>query len=390
MKKLRYCIVIIFLIIILSPILLITAKKLQLTKHSFGGNLSGYFDSHKKIEYSKKTFLNREYQKKFEEYINSTIPLRGYYIRLFKQLQFTFFKLSTSIIGKNTNLFEISYINVECGLDPQFDYSIPEKYSELKEYVKQLETLQKNLKKINKDFLFYITPSKANVNYDDIPDKYRNKKAIDYIPPYFYLKKLLSETDINYIDSRDYFFKEGIPAFYKTGIHWSRPVEQKVSKEIVDRLSIISNKNLPKIELKELKTSNTPIKRDADLFNLDNVIIKPHGTYYEYETNYIIDENYYKPKFLIQGGSFSDGFYKYDYADFADESYKIFYELILRDKAGNQKKITSWEDIDFTDILNQIDFVIIEVNEAAIPYYSSNFAGYLNNILDTYTPDSKK
>lgn len=383
MKKITILYSILFLLIVYLPSSLMIAYRLHLTSKTFQVfNLVGYFESHKRPSFSKHFYANGDYQKNFEKWLNSRISFRGFYIRLYNQIQFSIFKLSNRIIGKNDDIFEISYINTECGFIS--DFSNPENYQKLNEYVNHLENIQNKLKKTGKYFIFYITPSKATQHFNNIPLKYRLKKPKDYTTPYYYLKKLLSETSINYLDSRDFFSTDGTPDFYTTGIHWARPIEQRVSQAIVENLSSRSNQKLPKIILNELTSSNAPIKRDADVFNLVNMFEKPKGTYYEYEAETKAESDSLKPNFMIQGGSFAEGFYHYDYADFTRNSDKFFYNVTFRKKDGTQIKITKWEDIDFTEILDNVEFVIIELNEAVIHGFSNGFVEYLDSFLNGY------
>ncbi len=136
--------------------------------------------------------------------------------------------------------------------------------------------------------------------------------------------------------------------------------------------------------MNESTSSNVPIKRDADVFNLANIFEKPQGTYYEYEAETKAGLDSLKPNFMIQGGSFAEGFYNYDYADFTKNSYLFFYNRHFCKKDKFLIKITKWEDIDFTEILDNVDFVVVELNEAVIPNFSNGFVEYLDSFLDRY------
>lgn len=377
------CTIPLFILIIFVPLILTCIT--NFTGINFNGQLYGYFDNPPtKINFSLRNYFNREYQKNVEQRFNSDINLREQYIRLYNQIQFTFFKLAPQkIIGKNNDLFEYPYIDAECGLSKANDFSIPENFKRLKDYVNHLQSIQNKLHKIDKYFIFYTTPSKATYDYKNIPLKYRLKKRADYKQPYFFLKELISSRNINYIDSRDFFSKDNLPIFYTTGIHWARPLEQRISQAIVKKMSVLSNQNFPEIILKEIKTSKEPYRRDADLFELTNVFSKPNGLYYEYKVDIKKEQDFNEPMFLIQGGSFSEGFYTFDYYTYSRDSYKIFYDQILKNKDSEQP-VLKWENIDFTSILNNIDFVIIELNEAAISSYSSGFVEFLDSFLDTY------
>ena len=388
----KYAIVnsILFFLIVFSPGFMKGARLLHLiTKDFHGSSLSGYFESHERPSFSKHSYATRDYQKDFEAWLNSHVSLRAFYIRIYNQIQFTLFKLSNRIIGKNDDIFEMIYINAECGLVPGCNFDNPKNYKKLKEYVRHLENVQNKLQKIGKQFLFYTTPSKATQHFNNIPLKYRLKKQSDYITPYYYLKELLSNTSINYIDSRDFLSTDGTPDFYNTGIHWARPIEQRVSQAIVENLSERSNKKLPRIVLGELKSSDLPIKRDADVYNLVNMIQNPHGAYYEYEAQ-VKAECESLPNFLIQGGSFAEGFYVFDYAGYTKQSYKFFYGRELRNNDGTKTEIKKWKEMPFEEILDNVDYVIVELNESVIHKFSNGFVKYLDSFLNSYRPKNIK
>ena len=372
-----------FILIIFLPLIL--ACITNFTGIYFNGFLYGYFDNPpSKIDLSPKNYFLREYQKNFEQRFSSDISLREQYIRLYNQIHFTFFKLASKrIVGENNDLFEYPYIDAECGLSKANDFSIPENYKRLENYVNHLQSIQNKLHKINKYFIFYTTPSKATYDYKNIPLKYRLKKRPDYKQPYFFLKELISSRNVNYIDSRDFLPEDSLPVFYTTGIHWARPLEQRVSQAIVKKMSSLSNQKFPEIILKEIKTSRKPYRRDDDLFKLTNVFSKPNELYHEYKSDIKKEQDFIEPMFLIQGGSFSEGFYTFDYYRYSIDSYKFFYDQILKIKDSEQP-VLKWGNIDFTAILNNIDFVIIELNEAAISSYSNGFVEFLDTFLDTY------
>ena len=381
----NHAVCIAFLGIICLPAALTLAKACHLTKRNFGGNLSGYFESHEKISFSCRSYADREYQKKFESFLSDTIAMRGYYIRIYNQIQYSLFRLSSRIIGHNGDIFEMPYIATECGLSPEYDFSIPEQRQQLEEYVDHLESIQRKLEKLGKHFIFYITPSKAAVNFTDIPAKYRLKKPEGFKAPYFTLKELLLQKNICFLDGRDFFSTDGTPDFYPTGIHWARPIEQRVSRALVEKMASLTGKNIPRIILKDLQLSDEPYRRDTDVFELMNILTKPHGSYYEYEAEIAAAADSSTPRFLLQGGSFSDGFFFFDYEGIAPDSLQFLYNTSYRTSDGSMFPLASWDDMDFAALIDAVDVVLIELNEAVIANFSNGFAAYLDNQLDSCT-----
>lgn len=378
-----------FILIILFPLFLMIMDN-SFIGINFKGHLNGFFETPQKEDFSVSAYAKRDYQKKFESWFKFNIGLRGYFIRLYNQIHFTLFNLSKSrIVGKNGNFFEWDYIDAECGLSSKFDFSIPENLNRLDNYVDHLESLQNKLAKVNKHLIFFITPSKAVVDFNDIPLKYRLKKKDSFLSPYLHLRKKLCKKKINLIDSRNFLSKDGIPDFYKTGIHWARPLEQRTSKAVVEKMSALTNQNLPKLNLGHIKKSKVPFLRDADIYNVANLIFKPQGTYYEYEVKIDTTKNYQEPNFLIQGGSFADGLFAFDYTLAQRNSYRILYNKAYSKKNGPYIPIKKWEDINFTEILNNVKVVIIETNEAYIPNFNDGFVEYLDSFLDSYNNNTQ-
>ena len=374
---------VLFLAVIFLPIFLTCLAKI--TGRPFRERLDGYFDKVSRPHFSGGQYLSGTFQAEFEKWLNSSIRPREHYIRLYNQIQYSLFRLSKDIVGKHDNILGLGYIAAECGTDKNCDFSIPENHEKLADYVRRLASVQQKLSSAGKHFLFFITPSKATQFYDDIPLKYRIQRRADYRPPYHYLKELLEASGVRYLDSRDFVSTDGAPDFYATGIHWARPIEQRMSRAIVETMAEMSGRDLPRIDLGELRSSPAPYWRDADLFNLANIIAKPHGTYYEYEARIAETERSALPRYLVQGGSFAEGLFFKDYEKFIEKSYSFFYRQVLRSGRNNQK-ISNWDDVDFSALLDQVDFVLIEVNEAAISSFSNGYVEYLDNFLDTYIP----
>ena len=207
MLNFRFLFVCFFVTTIFTPSLLTCAYQYHFITNDFKGELSGFFDKNEKIELAKNFYDTREFQIKFESWFNSSLALRGYFIRFYNQVQFTFFRINNRIVGNNNDIFEPAYIYSEIGVLPEYDFSNQENFMQLKSYVNHLELIQRKLKKYNKHLLFCITPSKGCVMYDDIPYKYKVRKKTGFESPYLYLKKLLSSKAVDYIDSRDFFYE---------------------------------------------------------------------------------------------------------------------------------------------------------------------------------------
>lgn len=274
-----------------------------------------------------------------------------------------------------------------------------ERDAKVREYISRLVSIQNKLARHNKYFFVYITPSKASYTQVNIPDKYwlQSEGGGKRISEVF--RNELSNSNVNVFDSISCIPSDREwPLFYKTGIHWSRPIEQLSNIELVKRLAQLSGKNFHNNHICGLNISDTPFWRDADVYDLLNVCHKiPDTKFYEFAVE---DDNmqentipYDELRILVQGGSYSEGIIMDHFSHYAlDDRYLLFYNQLERQTDNSAKAIkdNDWNNIDLQFYLDNVDFVVIEVNEAAIPLFSNGFAEYLDSFLDNYRPMPRK
>lgn len=385
MNKSKKIIVFFFVFIIFCPILLAffhfaTGIKLDAT-------LNGYFDAVDAPELTMSSYIDGEYQPEYEEWLNDSLLPRALYTKIYNQIEYSCFDLGSRVIGKQNNIFEREYVEDALALD-EFNYALPDKQAELTAYAEHLVNIQNKLQKYNKHLVVYFTPSKAVSEVQDIPASYKARQTSDSIRAIEYLQTLLDQTDVPYLDSHDLLDTHRYPPFYSTGIHWARPIEQETSIALIDLLKEVSGKDLRNIELTSINTSNQPFWRDTDVYDLLNVFSPyPDLTYYEYGTKRQYPDVYEEANILLQGGSFAQGFLK-DYSELYtnDNISYINYGYYVMDEFGRTQTLDAWTDLDLGAYLDQADFVVIELQEAAIVKYSSGFAAYLDEYLDSYIP----
>lgn len=387
MKRLKsYIIFALFCGMICMPFGLKIIK--NLTGKTIDCALSGYFDATENPNFTLEDFFSGDYQKKYESYLNATILPRATYIKIYNQLRYTFFNLGTQIVGKNKDLFEEKYIVNELGLVNDVDFSIPENQEKLEHYIEKVQSIQDKLALVDKTFLLYTTPTKTQYKYEDIPNSYIIRKNNSALSGIDYLNKLIKQHDINYVDARTIIEKKShdYPVFYKSGIHWARPAEQLVSQNIIETLSKLSGKKLRGITLTNLKQSDQPFWRDADLLDLLNVYMGyPKEKYYEYDIELQNPKEYDPTHILVQGGSFAQGLEHDVFSQYSDDQlYYINYKNSISDLSGNYIPFNEWDELDLKKYLDQVDFVVIELNDAAIHNESSGFVEYLDQYLDEY------
>lgn len=352
--------------------------------------LKGYTDTVQKPKLTASTFWDGSYQNGYTAWYEANLKPRGVLTKTYATIQYNCFDLGNRTIGKNGDIFEMGYINDKLCINGSADYSNTEHWLEMSEYVDKLQTLQEKLEKFGKYLYVYIAPSKADFNYDNIPDKYTALGSSDAVRGVDAFRQLIAQTDVPYFICADVKGQLRYPAFYHSGIHWSRTFEQETSAYLLKEFAQVTGKNYRNILLsEEAKASSTPYWRDADVYDLLNVWNKPNETYYEYIAEAEVKENYDKIKILLQGDSFGKGLRK-DILDLYpfENYYHINYDESWQDKNGREYKIDSWDSLNFAKFLDGSDIVVIEAAETNIRRYSCGFVDYLIDFLDNYEPGS--
>ncbi len=368
---------------ILTTIYNMTNKKIDL-------ELKGNFTKVEKPNFEISDFISRDFQADFEGWWNENFVSRGYIITAYNQIRYSFFDLGNRIIGKEKSLFEEAYINDLLSIKENYDYSLEYNQIAMKTYMEQLENISRKLKEVGKEFLVYTTLSKAAEETKDVPYKYVWKyKDDNKIRAIDYFRSIVDSYDFCYIDSSEIFLnsENKYPVFYKTGIHWSRPIEQEVSLSILNEL-YLKGVQVGCFDLISLQESKIPYWRDADLYDVLNIYKGTMDeTYYEYETTIVRTGT---ANILIQGGSFALGFKK----DFIENQagtdiVDIFYNQYVEKSDGTKIPITSWNSLDLENYIEQADVIIIEINEHVLSNYSDGFVEYLSSYLEKINVDQR-
>lgn len=249
MKKI---VIIIFVLLISIPLLI---RFLEVDNTKWDLILIGNSENIEKPVFNIEKFIDKDYQYQYNRYIDSCLYPRGILTHIYSTIQYTIFNKVdreidnkefdhlVRILGKNNNIFHTRCIKKHYALEEMFDFSSKENKEKIDTFVKKLEKTRRKLKKYNKELYVYIAPGKEEFYENDIPDKYRNFNrgniTIDLA-----LRNKLEQTDIPHRFLVDMKEDLEFPAFYTTGIHWSRTYEQKASQVIIDDLRYITKKNI--------------------------------------------------------------------------------------------------------------------------------------------------
>ena len=229
-------------------------------------------------------WLNGDLQKGVNTLVSENFGGRELLIRIFNQTLYSAFHksymyLEMIIPGKHGDLFERNYLAVY----GRFDEPIPD--AEAEALVVMMKYLSERLKELGSCFVFVITPSKATIYPEDIPDRFlaKSESRKQRLTNYEVLVPLLQEYRVPYVDGREITLdhKETFPvrAYPKTGTHWTRAVAFFTTAALLKTIERESGRELPQFSESIESIDRRPDFVDDDLFKLLNLIEKPNQRY---------------------------------------------------------------------------------------------------------------
>lgn len=377
--------VFLFILILYCPTILQGIGSLWKVKTDV--TLLGFTDSAVKPELSAASYWEGTFQNDYSVWYENQLPLRGVYTKTYNTLRFMIFHLGNRPIGKDDFIFETSYLNAELAIGG-YDYSIAENIDNMKDMVEHMSSVNEKLDESGKKLYVYIAPSKANIYPDNMPMEYVRLSQEDAVRAVDLFRELISQTSVPFYICSD--MKEDLeyPAFYSTGIHWSRTYEQLATQHIINDLSGITKRNYRNIVITGVENSKMPFWRDTDVYDLLNVWTYPSIDYYQYSVMAQTGTDYEPLKMILFGDSFADGLQRDIYDNLQeDKIYLINRNNTVIDVDGNYILINQdWNNIDWKAYLDDSDVVVVEMTEPEIVNYTYGFIKYLDSYLDTYIP----
>ena len=230
------------------------------------------------------SWMSGDLQKGLNTLVSDNFAGRELLVRIYNQTLYSAFHKSYMnfemiIPGKDGDLFERNYLLFHGG----FREPIPNGENEA--LVVMMKYLSERLKELGSCFVFVITPNKANVYPEGIPDRYleKIKNGKQGSTDYENLVPLLKRYSVPYVDGREITLahKEtlSVRAFSKTGTHWSRAVAFFTTAALLKTIERESGREMPQLSESIESVDQRPDYTDDDLLNLLNIIQKPKQRY---------------------------------------------------------------------------------------------------------------
>ena len=338
-------------------------------------------------------WLNASWQKNTEKWLERRLGFRAGMIKTDNQIRFNVFGEASRVsadntpvvVGKGNWLYEEFYIE---------DYLRPRHYpvEETQRVTRAIKKLQEALEAHGVAFTVLISPNKAAVHPEKIPERYlKYKSAMDAPSSYREMLELFEQQDVNYVDG-DAFLKTVVgqaayPLFPRSGSHWSNYGAWLVLEEVIKALNPAMQNSFPECRLGEV-TMGDPKGVDQDLAGLINVWTKksfysPVPTFHlDYDES---DRPRPKPKVFMVGTSFADHITKLcDENDLVEEFALSGYFQGINQQIGSNFDATKLSLKDLYDLLVSRDAVILESNVTYLPDIGWNFPEQAVEALSTF------
>jgi alginate O-acetyltransferase complex protein AlgJ len=229
-------------------------------------------------------WMSGDLQKGLNTLVSENFAGRELLIRIFNQTLYSAFHksymyLEMIIPGKNGDLFERNYLAVY----GRFEEPIPT--AEAEALVVMMKYLSERLKELGSCFVFVITPGKASIYPEDIPDRFlaKSESRKRRLTNYEVLVPLLQRYRVPYVDGREITLdhKDTFPvrAYPKTGTHWTRAASFFTTAALLKTIERESGRAMPQLSESVESIDRRPDFVDDDLFKLLNLIQKPNQRY---------------------------------------------------------------------------------------------------------------
>lgn len=256
--------------------------------------------------------------------------------------------------GRNGYLYETGYVASYMNCNSMADYS---------DYAFKLSAIHYALSLRGKEFVYIISPSKAEIYNEYLPSATSYNQYPDRITEHYLLKNALEQYSVPYVDATLIMYEmktNNLSPFYKEGIHWSELAAiYTLNEALEEKLNYTYS------------VSNIPADADIDLYALANVWQKPLEDEF-YRVNILSDEEMSDKNLLLFGTSFCgqwmhmlrasepvfDNVTHYRYLQFQEELESGKYSLSQLNETIDENHII--------ETVNNADIIVFETNANAV------------------------
>jgi len=330
---------------------------------------------------TKESWLEGEFQSKFDPYLEQNIGFRDFLVRLQNQLDFSIFRKPHAegvVVGKKKMLFEYDYIRAYTGLDFVGYKFITKKLNRLK-YIQEYLLKEKGI-----HLVLIFEPGKASFYPEFIPNHYIKQKKD--ISNYSLYTQMAAELGIRHIDYNKYFLKlkgsTPYPLFPPSGIHWSISGMTYAADSILRYIESL-NYNLGQYDHDSIHYSKQALLTDNDVGKAMNLLIPVEGPELAYPVyKFAEDDTQKKPMVLAIADSYYWNIFNTRIPKnlFANEAFWYFNSKVYPDTYYEPVFV---KDLDLKKEIEKQDIIMLMVTERFLYRFDWRF---IDMVYDLYAP----
>jgi len=336
--------------------------------------LKGVVVAAEKPAFSLRSWFAGAFQQGFELWFAESMGFRGHLVRTDNQIGLSLFHEAASksndqvVLGKQRCLFQRTYIN-------SFNRVNGPSRDHMRELAGKLRDLQKALAVRGIAFVLLISPSKAELYSDLIPDEFKLREKKNAKSAYELILPFLHDYGVHTVDAHAFFKEErhrsAYPLFPPGGIHWSSYGAYLVVVKLTENLEQQLGKKLVHVVCSSMETARGPRRSfaEADLSDLMNVWHFDTGKWLHLRPKFTneVPAGEYRPRALMVGDSFAFLPVKIlkHHRVFKGITLYFYYSTEYVYPRGGKRRIDkgslNWEERVFSN-----DAIIMEINEIMI------------------------
>lgn len=316
------------------------------------------------------------FQGEVDKYYQENFPLRTAMVRWNNQLLYWIKGIinGSIIVGKDGWLYSEEYVANAFSDIPDATKSLVE------EYALKVKQCQEIIEKSGKEFVYIITPSKAEMYPENLPYRYLplSSKRDKIVNCYDYLLQRLTDEGIEVVDMLS-ILKEAegeIPFFSKTGTHWNYYAASIGASSVLNRLGY---ENVT-VEVEPMKE---PQGTEQDLYLLTNIYRgEVDKEYYHTKLDFSEYAEREERNVLEMGTSFSGELASSlapDGTMWFDKYVRFQYFILKNTYCGDQITVESgnFNNEALLDEILKADIIILENNNSYVPDSHIEFVDYI-------------
>lgn len=328
------------------------------------------------------SWFTGSFQEPFEQYIKDHSGFRAWLIRLFNQVDFSFFRKANAegvVQGIEGYLYEADYIRAYLGHD-----FVGEKFIGKK--LRRAKFVQDYLKKeLGIDLVIIFEPGKGSFYPEYFPEPFRGMKP-ETSNLSLYTRRA-AELGLRFTDFNAWFLRlkgnTPYPLMPRYGTHWSVYGMTFAVDSLLHLIGETRMINIGKATVSRLEEDTRPRDTDDDVLRTMNLLWPKRSDILAYPVYHFDTAGQYdKPAVLVVADSYYWNIFNTRIPEylFANQAFWYFNTKVYPDSYIEPKYV---EDLDLKAEIEKMDVIFIMVTERFM--YKFDW-GFIDRIYELYTP----